>query len=113
MLYTVILAGSHTIGNLVVSEAMMDATHHVDPDQGLANAPHRFVAYRVPHSLNDTVHLSTEATSAAEARALFRRACERVLDQLNLIMTTPPPVAPKPTPIEIRRGPLHRDSDIR
>ena len=78
MLYTFIFTGSHTIGNLIVTEAMIDENR--DPSQ--------LLAYRVPHSLNDQVHITTEAATEAEARALLRRACERLSEKFATIILT-------------------------
>jgi len=106
MLYTFILKGSHTIGNLVVSEAMCDSHR----------SPSDLVAYRVPHSLNDQVHITVEAATEGEARALLRRACERLVEKLVSIMTTPPRVplvASARTTIVIRIGTILTDSDIK
>ena len=78
MLYTFIFTGSHTIGNLIVTEAMIDD-----------NRDHsQLLAYRVPHSLNDQVQITTEAATEAEARALLRRACERLSQKFATIILT-------------------------
>ena len=78
MLYTFIFTGSHTIGNLVVAEAMRDP--HREPSQ--------LLAYRVPHSLNDQVQITTESENEAEGRALLRRACERLAQKFDTILKT-------------------------
>ena len=102
MLFTIILTGSHTIGNLVVSEAMCD------PDR----APSHLLSYLVPHSLNDQVHITVEAECEADARALICRACDRLVARFTEIMTTPP-IAPKPTIIRVRTGAILTDADIK
>jgi DNA-directed RNA polymerase subunit L len=107
MLYTFIFTGSHTIGNLVASEAMSTSSRV----HSTTSTPDRMVAYRVPHSLNDKVHLTTEATSEAEAKAHLKKACERILGHLTTIMQTPA-VQHKPTHLEVRINTLHTDSDI-
>jgi len=101
MLFTIILTGSHTIGNLVVSEAMCA------PDRASSH-----ISYMVPHSLNDQVHITVETECEADARALLRGACDRLATRFAEIMTTPP-IAPKPTTVSVRTGAILTDADIK
>ena len=96
------LTGSHTIGNLVVSEAM----------RAVDRNPTQMVSYMVPHSLNDQVHITVDADSEADARALLRGACDRLVAQLAGIMTTPP-IDAKPTTVRVRTGAILIDADIK
>ena len=126
MLYTFIFTGSHTIGNLVVAEAMRDP--HREPSQ--------LLAYRVPHSLNDQVQITTESENEAEGRALLRRACERLAQKFDTILKTtntlissgssggssggsqsPPthraPLHTRTLSVTVRTGTILSDSDIK
>lgn len=101
-MYTFIFKGCHTLGNLIVSEAMEDSQRH----------PENIVSYMVPHSLNDNVHITVQATTEEDARSLIRRACERVASKLSTIMLTDP-IAPHPTNVSLRTGQIVADCDIR